>query len=386
MTQIQWRSLFQGKKAEGSTYAEDVVGPMVRFDERDHMLARMDLKRGTDRYEEYYRAHEEFQAADDFLRAMPPPGSSAAAVDSAVLNALFESVTMLGRGAAPDPNAAASNTSRAANLDPQAAAEKVKSVALHLGADLAGTGRVNPGFVYSHTGRTYYGQRWGEEIALSHPNVISIGIAMDYGRLRRYAPGFPTMLESALVYAKAAAVAVQLALFIRGMGFSARAHHLRDYQLLCVPVAVDCGLGELGRSGVLLTREFGSALRLAAVSTDLPLAADGPVDLGIQQFCGTCRLCAMACPSGAVPSGGKMVVRGVRRWKLAAGRCYHYWREAGSDCALCLVACPWSQPDEETASLRPTRPPLVLEPETLAAVAAIRATLPAWLRRYVGDS
>jgi len=347
------------------------------------MLARMDLRPGTDRYDAYYRIHDEFRAADDFLRAMPRLGSSADPSDAAILDSLFESVLLIGRlpesGEARHAGSAA-NRSRV-RLGPREAAQKVKSVARHLGADIAGVGPLNPSFVYSHSGRTFYGQPWGEEIRLRHPYAISLGVAMDHGFLRKYAPGFPVLLESALAYARAAFVAVQLALYIRKLGYSARAHHLRDYQLLCVPVAVDCGLGELGRSGVLLNREFGSALRLATVTTDLPMAVDGPVDLGVQQFCEKCRLCAMACPAGAIPQGEKVAVRGVRRWKLGAGRCYHYWRTCSSDCSLCLVACPWSQPDAETAGLRPVRSEPVLEPETLAAVAGIRATLPGWLQR-----
>ncbi len=387
-TQIEWRSLFPERRAVRATYTSDIVGNVERFDERDCMFARMDLQAGTERYDSYYRSHDEFQAADDFLRAMPPLGSSGSPADAAMMGSLFESILEIGRAnASGDPGATGSSPSnRRPRLDPAEASLKLKSVARHLGADAVGVGPLNPAFVYSHVGRTFYGQRWGEEIQLSHPWAISIGVAMDHGFLRRYAPGFPVILESALAYAKAAVVAVQLALYIRRLGHSARAHHLRDYQLLSVPVAIDAGLGELGRSGVLINREFGSAFRLATVTTDMPFAVDDPVDLGVQQFCEKCRLCAMACPSGAIPRGEKIAVRGVRRWKLSAGRCYHYWRTCGSDCALCLVACPWSQPDRETEGVRPRRSEPALDPETLAAVATIRATLPAWLRRSLGDA
>ena len=152
-----------------------------------------------------------------------------------------------------------------------------------------------------------------------------------------------------------------------------------------MPVAVEAGLGELGRSGVLITPGFGTTLRLATVTTDLPMAVDHPVDLGVQGFCRDCKLCSLACPAGAIPHGDKIAVRGVKRWKLAAGRCYHHWRQVGSDCALCLVTCPWSQPDNLTRPLRPTHPDPVLDPATLATVAQIRSTLPPWLRRYLGE-
>ena len=53
-------------------------------------------------------------------------------------------------------------------------------------------------------------------------------------------------------------------------------------------MAVDAGLGELGRNGQLITRDFGSSVRISKVFTDLPLIPDRPVDLGVQRFCEQC--------------------------------------------------------------------------------------------------
>jgi hypothetical protein len=79
-----------------------------------------------------------------------------------------------------------------------------------------------------------------------------------------------------------------LAAFIANLGYSATANHLCHYELILPAVAVDAGLGELSRMGYLLTKEFGPRIRLSAVTTDMPLAADEPVDLGIQSFCAVC--------------------------------------------------------------------------------------------------
>jgi len=363
------------------------VGPLERFDERDCIFARVDLVPGSERYREYYTANPELEPVDGYLRSLPPLGSTATRADAAIMASLFATALIAGRpaeeGGSVGEGGVAARAPVRVPLDPEEAAERVRSVARHLGADLVGIGPLNPAFVYSHVGRTFYGQRWGEEIHLEHPFAISLGVAMDYDLLRRYTPGFPVILESGVAYARAAVMAIQLAHFIRGLGYSARAHHLRDYQVLCVPVAVDAGLGELGRVGVLLTREFGSAVRLATVTTDLAMAVDRPVDLGIQSFCQDCRLCAMACPAGAIPRGEKIPFHGVKRWKLAAGRCYRYWRQVGCDCALCLVACPWSRPDRETRPLRQSHPEPALDPPTLEKVKEIRAALPGWLRKYL---
>lgn len=56
------------------------------------------------------------------------------------------------------------------------------------------------------------------------------------------------------------------------------------------------GLGWFGRNNLLVNPELGSQFRLVTVLTDLPLAADAPLD----RDCGSCRACAAACPCGAI--------------------------------------------------------------------------------------
>lgn len=47
-------------------------------------------------------------------------------------------------------------------------------------------------------------------------------------------------------------------------------------------------------------------------------------------------------PSGAIPTGGREVVRGVRKWHIDAEKCYRYWNTIGQSCGVCQVVCPWS--------------------------------------------
>jgi reductive dehalogenase len=110
------------------------------------------------------------------------------------------------------------------------------------------------------------------------------------------------------------------------------------------PVAYDAGLGELGRMGYLVSPKFGGRIRLGAVTTDLPLIPDKPINFGLQDFCERCKKCAINCPSGAIPSGSKSEVRGVRKWKMNAELCLYYWRAIGTDCGLCMKVCPFSHP------------------------------------------
>jgi len=89
---------------------------------------------------------------------------------------------------------------------------------------------------------------------------------------------------------------------------------------------------------------LGANLRLACVTTDLPLEPDPPVNLGVQDFCETCLKCATTCPSGAIPRGDKEIVRGVLKWQIDPINCLLYWGHLGSACAICQTVCPWSKP------------------------------------------
>ena len=75
--------------------------------------------------------------------------------------------------------------------------------------------------------------------------------------------------------------------------------------------AVSCGLGEIGRSNLLLTPEFGPHQRLCAVITEAELTADAPRELNL---CKGCNRCVRACPSGALQGEGYDV-----------DPCFNYW-------------------------------------------------------------
>ncbi len=59
------------------------------------------------------------------------------------------------------------------------------------------------------------------------------------------------------------------------------------------------GLGWRGRNNLLVNERYGSRSRLASVLTDAPLTVGGPRE---DEQCGNCRLCARACPAGAIGS------------------------------------------------------------------------------------
>ena len=70
---------------------------------------------------------------------------------------------------------------------------------------------------------------------------------------------------------------------------------------LAIPLAVQAGLGEVGRHSLLITREYGPRLRLDKIFTDMPLEIDEPVRFGVKEFCDICQRCSAACPPRAIP-------------------------------------------------------------------------------------
>ncbi len=335
------------KKVAAPTYEKDRVGAIKRWDERDIVFARKDFFRyfGTDspQYRAYYEAHPEHLEYDTKVGNMPELGRTGG-IDMPMLEAQFEVIRKIGL----ESYVSGEPAPQQVEMAPHRAAEKVKAVARFLGADLVKIGPLRQEWVYSHVGRSIGDRkgyaRWGTPIDLRHhTNAVAMAFQMDYDLIQA-APDFPTVLATAKGYATGAWVSIQLAEYIRMLGYSARAHHLNNYQVIVVPVAVDCGLGELSRAGYLLTREFGLAARLAVVTTDMPLAHDKPIDIGVQSFCEHCKICAEECPVGAIPTGDKTAFNGITKWKLDEQKCYRYWHAVGTDCSLCMISCPWTKP------------------------------------------
>ena len=66
------------------------------------------------------------------------------------------------------------------------------------------------------------------------------------------------------------------------------------------------GLGELGRNGMMITERFGARVHMPdPILTDMPLIADKPLDIGVEDFCKVCRKCASNCPTNSITFGPK---------------------------------------------------------------------------------
>ena len=315
------------------------VGESRRVDERDAVFHRFyRLQPGTPEFEAYYEAHPEKRSFDDEVRAMPhlsePGARTYDRLTSPMMEALEGVTTHLATGWAPG-----SPVTPPADASTSLLTAKIKGFARYLGADLVGCTALDPAWIYSHVGRG--AGEWGSPIELDHTHAVAIAVRMDHDMVR-HAPQLPPATETTLRYLQSAVIARTLESYICGLGFRARAHFDGNYQVMCVPIAADAGLGELGRIGLLVTPQFGPRVRLAVVSTDLPLTQDPAVHFGVQDFCDRCLKCATCCPSRSVDSQGKAPHNGVEKWLSEQDGCYRTWRRYGSDCAVCVKVCPYS--------------------------------------------
>jgi reductive dehalogenase len=140
-----------------------------------------------------------------------------------------------------------------------------------------------------------------------------------------------------------------LAHHIRGLGYKAIA--CGNDTACSIPIAIDAGLGELARNGLLITPEFGPRVRLAKVMTNLPLVPDKPIEFGVWNFCAQCEKCADKCPSKSIAYGEPTDKpnnisnrEGVLRWPINAETCLAFWAANGTDCANCIRTCPFNKP------------------------------------------
>ncbi len=324
--------------------------PAGRLDERTVMFSRAALVPGTGPFDSYYAEHPEHRDGDDRFRSLPglmspdsnrfEPLSFAAAAGS--FAAVEELVGLIEGEPAAEQEI----------IDPATAATFIKGWATKLGAVSCGVTELRDHHLYSVKGR---GSRYGEKIDLiakdGHRFAVAFTVEMDHGLLGA-APEGPTLMESAQQYLNSGAIAVQIAACIRRLGWKAEAHIDANYKVVCPLVARDAGLGEIGRMGLLMTPQLGPRVRIAVVTTDLPLKVDEHrFDPSILHFCSICQKCADICPPRAIPAGDPIPIDGIKRWRLDQEACFAYWCAVGTDCGQCMKVCPYSHPDSPLHNL-----------------------------------
>ncbi len=174
--------------------------------------------------------------------------------------------------------------------------------------------------------------------------AISIAVPMDREEMR-YTPSERSYTEIFRIYREVGQIAIKVAEHIRSLGHPALActNIVPDSTVvLHVPIAIQAGLGQLGKHGSMITKEHGSNVRLATILTDLPLVTDEPVDLGVDDFCLNCKICTTNCPPHAIFET-KQIVRGEEKWYVDFDKCVPYFA-SNETCGICIEVCPWSTP------------------------------------------
>ncbi len=214
---------------------------------------------------------------------------------------------------------------RRAFASPAAAAAHVKDMAKRFGSEQAGIGPVTEDSVY-------------DTFTIELPHAVVVAVAHD-PRDMRHSPDAASGVGTMRAYRKAGRAALRLARHIRKMGWRAVAYG-QSAEILHIPLAIAAGIGQLGKHGSLISREIGTSFRLAAVLTELPLAHDAPVDIGVEDLCATCLRCSTDCPAGAI-ADAKQIVRGTEKWYVDFDKCVPYFVKTYG-CGYCLEVCPWA--------------------------------------------
>jgi epoxyqueuosine reductase QueG len=184
---------------------------------------------------------------------------------------------------------------------------------------------------------------------------ISIAVALDPGIVKGITQG-PTKEyynEYIKVNRKLDSLSKMISSFIVSQGYKAEywgATEDRIYgkDLTDLPhktMATLSGLGWIGKNALLVTKEFGSAVRLTTVLTDIDEYVE---DKSIKESsCGSCRMCVDSCPGNA-PSGKKWKRNLFRDDFFNAGFCREAAKGIAKEkiginntiCGICIANCP----------------------------------------------
>ena len=201
----------------------------------------------------------------------------------------------------------------------------IKKAARWFGADLVGICELDRRWLYAQDSTSLAARDIPQELQYA----VVMAFEMDYG-LIRYFNSYTANAATRMGYSRMAVTNAHLASFIRYLGFQA-IESGNDIGL-SVPMAMQAGLGDIGRNGILITPRYGPRVRLSKVITDLPLIADSPIEFGVTEFCRACAKCADSCPSRSIRTGDRTTETnnvsnnpGALKWPINAETCRTYW-------------------------------------------------------------
>jgi len=223
--------------------------------------------------------------------------------------------------------------------EPELLTAHMKRLGYFLRADLVGVTEIPYYALYSC-------DKEGNPINLDHKYAIVFLVDQGYETFNgSNGRDWISNSQSFIAYSTSALIACAVADYIRRLGYPARAHHARNYQVVVPPLLLWAGMGEISRMGVILNPFLGSRFKASVVTTDLPLVPDKPVDFKLQTFCQHCQKCSRECPAGAIPEGDKVMYNGYETWKADTDACtkFRLVNPRGSGCGRCIKVCPWNK-------------------------------------------
>lgn len=117
------------------------------------------------------------------------------------------------------------------------------------------------------------------------------------------------------------------------------------------PWGREAGLGWQGRHSILINREIGSFFFIGILIMDIDLDYDPPFT---EEYCGECRLCMDACPTGAINDNGTIDARKCianvtieRRGPIPVELVPNLGRRIYG-CDKCQEVCPWNKKPKVT--------------------------------------
>ncbi len=231
--------------------------------------------------------------------------------------------------------------------DPAKVSRIVKKAAQVYGASLTGICELDHRWLYSYRQNVLEKKHEPVEIPGEYKYAIVLGFEMDY-EVMRHSPSHIGLTAATHGYGRMAFVTGTLAQFIRYLGY--KAIPMGNDTATSIPLAIDAGLGELSRAGLLITPEYGPRVRLSKIFTDMPLAVDSPIEFGVWDFCMQCEKCAYLCPGQAIMYGPPTEKinnicnrEGLLRWPIDAEKCFAFFSRDKTSCGVCVRVCPFNK-------------------------------------------
>ena len=193
---------------------------------------------------------------------------------------------------------------------------------------------------FGEVGFTKYDRKYAyksKKAWVKYEHAICLALEQDYWQTQTI-PSMEAEFAHFGTYEQEGALALDLADFIRELGYRAQVHSPNDNSAAYIPMFVEAGLGQLGANGQLLSPHFGNRSRLMIISTDAIVTYDEPVDYGIHKFCEMCQVCVNRCPGRALVKE-KVFWRGVEKHKLVYDRCRPVMATY-EGCGVCMLVCP----------------------------------------------